>query len=47
MAKLSKKTSEILKKYFIHLSLNKKKSIEMQASLENYIKAVSFTLYQE
>lgn len=44
MAKLSEEIFEILKKDFVHLGLKKKESKELRASLEGYIKAVSFTI---
>ena len=37
--------SDILKKNFVHLGLNKKKAKKLQAGLNRFIKAVSFTIY--
>ena len=37
--------SNILKKDFIHLGLNKKSAKELQTGLDGYIKAISFTVY--
>lgn len=44
MAKLSKEIFAMLKKDFVYLSLEKKAIKELQASLNKYIKAVSFTI---
>ncbi len=44
MVKLSEKISEILKKNFVHLGLKKKESKELQANLDEYIKAVTFNI---
>ena len=37
--------SNMLKKNFVHLSLNKKNVKELVAALNGYIKAVSFTIH--
>ncbi len=44
MAKLSKEISGMLKKDFVHLSLEKKESKELRANLDGYGKTVSFTI---
>ncbi len=44
MAKSSEEISEMLKKNFIHLGLEKKESKDLRANLDGYIKAVSFTI---
>ena len=43
-AKSSEEISDMLKKDFVHLGLDKKKSKELQAGLDGYIKAVSVVL---
>ncbi len=45
MAKLLEKISEMLKKNFVYLGLEKKELKELQTNLDNHIKAVSFTIY--
>ncbi len=44
MAKLSEEISGMLIKNFVHLDLEKKELKELQANLNGYIKAVSFTI---
>ena len=44
-AKSTEEISNMLKKNFVHLGLNKKNTKELQAALDGYIKAVSFTIY--
>ena len=43
-AKSSEEISDMLKKDFVHLGLDKKESKELRASLDGYIKAVSVVL---
>lgn len=45
LAKSVAKVSNMLKKDFVHLSLNKKNPKELQAALNGYIKTVSFTIH--
>ena len=40
-----KEISDMLKKNFMHLGLDKKETKELQAGLNGFIKAVSFTIY--
>ena len=44
LAKFLEKVSDMLKKDFVHLGLNKKKLKELQAGFDGYIKAVSVVL---
>lgn len=45
LARLLENISNMLKKDFIYLGLEKKKSKKVQASLNIYIKTVSFIIY--
>ena len=44
-AKSVEEISNMLKKNVVHLGLNKKSAKELQAALDGYVKAVSFTIY--
>ncbi len=44
MAKSSEEISEMLKKDFVYLGLEKKESKELRANLNGYIKAISFII---
>ena len=44
-AKSVEEISNMLKKDFVHLGLNKKNAKELRAALDGYIKAVSFTIH--
>lgn len=44
-AKSTEEISNMLKKDLVHLGLNKKNAKDLQAALDGYIKAVSFTLH--
>ena len=44
-AKSVEEISNMLKKDVVHLSLNKKSAKELQAALDGYVKAVSFTIH--
>lgn len=44
-AKFLEESSNMLKKDFIHLGLNKKSAKELRTGLNKYIKAVSFTIH--
>lgn len=44
-AKSTEEISNMLKKNLVYLGLNKKNTKELQAALDEYIKAVSFTIH--
>ena len=44
-AKSAEEISNMLKKDVVHLGLNKKSAKELRATLDGYVKAISFTIH--